>query len=96
MKLLDEKWAISPRDEDAPPWQDVQDKDWEAMKMAVYAAQVDRMDQGVARLLATLRALGQEENTLMIFLSDNGGYSQDRQRSRASCQRRHQKILYRA
>jgi len=73
MKLLDEKWAISPRDEDAPPWQDVQDKDWEAMKMAVYAAQVDRMDQGVARLLATLRALGQEENTLMIFLSDNGG-----------------------
>ena len=46
---------------------------WEAMKMAVYAAQVDRVDQCVARLLATVRALGQEANTLVVFLSDNGG-----------------------
>lgn len=73
MKLLDEKWPISPRDEGAPPWEEVQDKDWEAMKMAVYAAQVDRVDQCIGRLLATVRALGQEANTLVVFLSDNGG-----------------------
>jgi arylsulfatase len=41
--------------------------------MAVYAAQVDRMDQGIGRILAKLRDVGQEDNTLVLFLSDNGG-----------------------
>ena len=41
--------------------------------MAVYAAMVDRLDQGVGRVLEALRRLGQEENTLVMFLSDNGG-----------------------
>ncbi len=71
--LLDPRWPISPRDEDAPPWGEVADKDWEAMRMAVYAAQIDRVDQGVGRLLACLRETGQYDNTLIIFLSDNGG-----------------------
>ena len=41
--------------------------------MAVYAAQVDRMDQGVGRILKALLETGVEENTLVLFLSDNGG-----------------------
>ena len=41
--------------------------------MAVYAAQIDRMDQGVGKILNKVKALGREENTLVIFLSDNGG-----------------------
>ncbi|HEY64379.1 MAG TPA: arylsulfatase [Caldilineae bacterium] len=73
MGLLDEKWKISPRDEQAPPWEDVPDKDWEDARMAVYAAQIDRMDQGIGRIMAKLRELGIEENTLVMFLSDNGG-----------------------
>ena len=41
--------------------------------MATYAAMVDRMDQSVGRLLQALRTLEQYDNTLILFLSDNGG-----------------------
>jgi arylsulfatase len=41
--------------------------------MAVYAAQIDRMDQNIGRILAKLREISAEENTLILFLSDNGG-----------------------
>ena len=71
--LLDPRWPISPRDEQAPPWPDVPAKQWEDLRMAVYAAQVDRMDQGVGRIVAALEANGVMDNTLILFLSDNGG-----------------------
>jgi arylsulfatase A-like enzyme len=41
--------------------------------MAVYAAQIDRMDQGIGKIMAKVRELGKEQNTLVLFLSDNGG-----------------------
>ncbi|MEQ1751848.1 MAG: arylsulfatase [Prosthecobacter sp.] len=53
-------------------WESV-DQGWEAAKMEVYAAMVDRMDQGIGRLLAALKENGVEDNTLVIFFSDNGG-----------------------
>ncbi len=71
--VLDEKWEISPRDADSPPWDDVADPDWQDIRMAVYAAQIDRVDQGVGRILAALRSAGVDDNTLIMFLSDNGG-----------------------
>ena len=71
--LLEEKWPIAPRDVDAPPWADVPLKDWESLKMAVYAAQVDRVDQGLGRLMARIGEIGEQEHTLVVFLSDNGG-----------------------
>ncbi len=71
--VLDEKWEISPRDADSPPWDDVADPDWEDIRMAVYAAQIDRVDQGVGRILAALRSAGIDDNTLIMFMSDNGG-----------------------
>ena len=71
--LVDEKWEISPRDSDSPPWDDVADTDWEDIRMAAYAAQIDRMDQGVGRILAALRAADVADNTLIMFMSDNGG-----------------------
>ena len=73
MGLLDSRWPISPRDDSAPPWEAASNKDWEDMRMAVYAAQVDRMDQGIGRILAALEASQLAENTLILFLSDNGG-----------------------
>jgi arylsulfatase A-like enzyme len=86
MGVLDPKWDISPRDEQAPPWQDVEAQEWEDRRMAVYAAQIDRMDQGIGRILAVLRELHIEENTLTLFLSDNGGCAEllreDGQRAR--------------
>lgn len=71
--VLRKTWDISPRDEEVPPWADVELQDWEASKMAVYAAMVDRMDQSIGRLLAVLKRLGQYDDTLILFLSDNGG-----------------------
>ena len=53
-------------------WADV-DQAWEAAKMEVYAAMVDRMDQGIGRVLAALKEAAVEDNTLVIFFSDNGG-----------------------
>lgn len=73
MGVLDAKWPISSRDPDAPPWADARQKDWEDRRMAVYAAQVHLMDRGVGMILDALRQNGCEENTLVMFLSDNGG-----------------------
>ncbi len=48
------------------------DRDLWDLKMAVYAAQIDHMDQNIGRLLAKLDAMGASDNTLVFFLSDNG------------------------
>ena len=45
--------------------------------MEVYAAQIDRMDQGIGRILAALEETGQLDNTLVIFLADNGACAED-------------------
>ena len=71
--LLSDKWAITPRDEGAPAWTDARNQEWESMRMAVYAAQIDRLDQGVGRILAALDRNGVADDTLVMFLSDNGG-----------------------
>ncbi len=71
--ILDSKWEISPRDKDAQPWSDTPNQDWHDLRMAVYAAQIDRVDKGVGRILAKLQELGVEDNTLIMFMSDNGG-----------------------
>lgn len=73
MGILDSKWPISPRDAASRPWEDEGNTDWEDLKMATYAAQIDRMDQGIGRILDKVKALGVEDNTLVMFLSDNGG-----------------------
>ncbi|HKK17249.1 MAG TPA: arylsulfatase [Opitutales bacterium] len=56
-----------------PKWASVQDQAKEARKMQVYAAMVDRLDQNIGRLVASLEAQGIAENTVIFFLSDNGG-----------------------
>jgi len=45
--------------------------------MEVYAAQIDRMDQGIAQVIATLEETGQLDNTLILFLADNGGCAEE-------------------
>ena len=71
--IVDSKWEISPRDESAPEWSEIGDRDWEDARMAVYAVQIDRMDQGAGRIMDKLAVMGLKENTLVMFLSDNGG-----------------------
>ncbi|WP_236974179.1 arylsulfatase [Membranihabitans maritimus] len=55
------------------PWNMIEDRDYEANKMEVYSAMVDRMDQNIGRLLNTIEQLGVDDNTLVLFFSDNGG-----------------------
>ncbi len=73
MGMLDSKWEISPRDSSSRPWNTVEEQEWEDLRMAVYAAMIDRMDQGIGKILAKLRELELDENTVVMFLSDNGG-----------------------
>ena len=71
--LVEERWGMSERDALCGTWEEAQDKQRWDRKMAVYAAMVDRMDQGIGRVLDRIRALGKEQDTLVLFLSDNGG-----------------------
>ncbi len=65
-------WELSPRPASIRDWQTDSHKDWQAERMAVYAAQVEAIDRGLGELLETARKAGQADNTLVLFLSDNG------------------------
>ena len=77
MGILDESWALSDRDPSQPPWKEAPNKAWNQRRMEVYAAQIDRMDQGIGRIIKALEETGQLENTLILFLSDNGGSAEE-------------------
>jgi arylsulfatase len=49
-----------------------EEKEFQAAKMAVHAAMIDRIDRGIGDIVKTLKATGQLENTVIFFLSDNG------------------------
>jgi arylsulfatase A-like enzyme len=55
------------------PWEDVKNLPRENRRMEVYAAMVDCMDQGIGRVLDALDRSGAADNTVVMFLSDNGG-----------------------
>ncbi len=82
MGLIDPAWQLPGPDPEVVDWATETNRVWQDRRMAVYAAMVDRMDQNIGRLLATLKETGVETNTLVMFLSDNGGcsehYAQDR------------------
>ncbi len=75
--ILDRAWALTDRDPTQPAWTQAQHKEWLLRCMEVYAAQIDRMDQGIGRILRSLEETGQLDNTLVIFLSDNGACAED-------------------
>ncbi len=56
------------------PWSELNDvqRRFQATKMAIHAAMVDRMDQEIGRIIAQLKAMGTFDNTLILFASDNG------------------------
>ncbi|MEO0415242.1 MAG: sulfatase-like hydrolase/transferase, partial [Verrucomicrobiota bacterium] len=68
--LLADHWTPAPQ---VGNWDEVGDKEWESACMEVYAAMVDNMDQGIGRIVDELKAQGQLENTLIMFMQDNGG-----------------------
>jgi arylsulfatase A-like enzyme len=64
--------TLSDRDPTQPSWREAPDKDWQLIRMQTYAAQIHRMDRGIARIVAALTEAGALEHTLFLFLSDNG------------------------
>jgi arylsulfatase len=72
MGLVPKEWALSPRPAQIHDWKTDKHPDWQAERMAVYAAQVASIDQGVGRILEAVRKAGAADNTLVLFLSDNG------------------------
>ena len=70
--VLPEHTELSDRDSTQPRWEDEPHKKWQARRMQVYAAQVSLMDEGIGRIVESLRQTGQWDNTLFLFLSDNG------------------------
>ena len=80
MGLIDEKWELSPRDGAA--WKDAPDKEWEIRLMEVYAAMVDRLDQGLGNVVSALEKRKMLDDTLILFLADNGGCAEGMGRRR--------------
>jgi arylsulfatase len=74
MGLIDRRWPLSPRDPASPPWESLSDdaKDRFDQLMAVYAAMIEAIDTSIGRLVKGLEARGALDNTLILFLSDNG------------------------
>lgn len=68
--LVDPRWSLTLA---ARTWDEVKHQAWEARCMEVYAAMVDSMDQGIGRIVDELKRKGQLDNTLVLFLQDNGG-----------------------
>lgn len=79
MGLLDQDWSLSNRDKSVPEWDSAENKEWEVRRMEVYAAQIDIMDQGIGDILSALKKTGTYENTLILFLADNGGCAEELQ-----------------
>lgn len=73
MGLIRDRWDLSGRDPRVPPWEDAKLKEWQIRCMEVYAAMVDCMDQGIGRIVDALERTDQLDNTLVLFLADNGG-----------------------
>ena len=80
--VINPAWKLSPVDRKLgpvhydyhiTPWEKVTDSARERRRMEVYAAMVDRLDQGVGKIMAALDKAGVSDNTLVMFLSDNGG-----------------------
>lgn len=73
--LIKKEWKLSGRDETVPAWDSLSDeeKTYWADVMEIYAAMIDRMDQGIGRVLSALESKGELDNTMIVFMSDNGG-----------------------
>jgi arylsulfatase len=73
MGIIKTEWKITQRH--SRPWKNLDAAKQQEMaeRMAIYAAQIDRMDENIGRLTAALAEQGKLDNTVLLFLADNGG-----------------------
>ncbi|NQZ76384.1 MAG: sulfatase-like hydrolase/transferase [Ekhidna sp.] len=77
--LISEKHVLSERFHSVPAWVDLADslkQDWD-LKMALYAGVISNLDRNIGRLISSLESNNQLENTVIMFLSDNGACYED-------------------
>ena len=70
--IVDPANAPLAKNESGKLWADCGRKEWEAKHMEAHAAMVDRLDQGIGRLIQKLKETGEYDNTVILFLADNG------------------------
>ena len=75
--VLDSTYTLSPWDTTAQRWDQTTNRSEWIRRMQVYAAMVDRMDQGIGHITERLKENDAWDNTLILFLSDNGGCAED-------------------
>lgn len=75
--LIPPDTELSQRDPSQPAWEEVTEPEWETSRMEAYAAQVAALDRGVGRVLDALELAGMRDDTLVLFLSDNGASAEE-------------------
>jgi len=74
--VIEENCKLSPQAEDFSEVPEDR-REWEVRGMEVYAAMVDRMDQGIGDIVDQLKSSGVYENTLIFYMQDNGGCAEN-------------------
>ncbi|MBO9703155.1 MAG: arylsulfatase [Sporocytophaga sp.] len=88
-KIFDKETKLSSRYYKVPQWNNIHENDknlWD-LRMSIYAAMIYRMDKGIGEILQKLKKTGEDKNTLIIFLSDNGGSGDEVQKDNLVIQR---------
>lgn len=77
--MIAENSVLPPSHPNIKPWDSLspEEQKKEARKMELYAGMVDNLDYNVGRLINYLKKTGQYENTLIVFMSDNGAAGED-------------------
>ena len=71
--VITENHRLSDRPESINAWADEPMKEWQSRRMETYAAMIDIMDQGIGRIIAALEEQGELDNTIILYMQDNGG-----------------------
>jgi arylsulfatase A-like enzyme len=71
--IISSQCQLSKRSVEVPAWKDEPMKAWQVRRMEVYAAMIDVMDQGIGRIISALEEKGELENTVIMYMQDNGG-----------------------
>jgi len=73
--VIDKESTVNWRIDDA--WKETEYRQWDIHNMEVYAAMIDSMDQGIGRIVGTLKKTGRMDDTLICFFQDNGGCAEN-------------------
>jgi len=71
--IITKEAVLTERGVSIPAWENAPMKDWQARRMEVYAAMIDMMDQGIGKIITTLDKKGMLDNTVILYMHDNGG-----------------------